>query len=78
MLSPYSLQIKTLHLHYVVLCHFKHGKVLFLENQGNHKSNHYYNMSNFDCIDPFYCRTDILKHSFFHTQLLKGTNLMLI
>ena len=35
------------------------------------KSNHNYNTWNFDRIDPYYCRTDILKYSFFTYRIVE-------
>ena len=37
------------------------------------------NTQNFNHVDPYYCRTDIFKYSFFfHMQLLNGIKVMLI
>ena len=42
------------------------------------KSNHNCNTRNLYPIDPYYCRRNIFKYSFFHIQLLNGTDLILI
>ena len=39
------------------------------------KSNHNYNTRNFDHIDPYYCRTDIFKYSFFPHTILEWNKL---
>ena len=39
------------------------------------KSNHNYNTRNFDHIDPYYCRTDILKYSFFPYAIVEWNKL---
>ena len=39
------------------------------------KSNHNYNTRNFDHIDPYYCRTDILKYSFFPYTIVEWNKL---
>ena len=39
------------------------------------KSNHNYNTRNFDHIDPYYCRTDIFKYSFFPYTIVEWNKL---
>ena len=39
------------------------------------KSNHNYNIRNFDHIDPYYCRTDIVKYSFFPYTIVEWNKL---
>ena len=39
------------------------------------KSNHNYSTQNFDHIDPYYCRTDIFKYSFFPYTILEWNKL---
>ena len=63
------------------LCVFYEIKIIQLPSYLSElvpKSDHNCSTRNFNHIDPYYCRTYIFKYSFFHIQLLNGTNLIII